>query len=779
MVFAPTNSDLQNGDFFYNRDSVMDTGWESVLWWSFGVGVRNGTWSTIDEGVKPSMRSQAPASLLEILDFAKSKGVRLMPYVYPVIVGFTPSHGYGTKVPVDVSSSKHPGGDSANSHSGDDCSAAPWLYPSKNAHIDRLTCHSDLGSPEYQIWLIKALSSFYTLWGEYAGGYAFDGVFLGETHNHTTYAQWRGWANVLEGLKRLHPEMIIDNRLSAHGLGPWHMLAGSYDEPIAGDENPETYGIPVPSLRTDHVAADNLRRVNYWYRHGSLLPMRRIPGFFGHQTDRSRGDLSRPNVPMATCSNMSAGGTMPCYKRDYDLLGYKYALMSQLATSGLNNVVCMIPARDEAEFKLFPTKDTLFIHDWLVWTDSHIKHLKNTIPLLGRDEVAASLVDGTAAFKRPLGCETTETGPLGFVWLFNPGYKPQNATIKFDNSLSPFDACTLDARSASGGFEDSVNGTRTGVASPRRTFVVEQLYPGGTGARRASYGDELTFDLDGSSAIMLQVSYSKNPTDTQPLLFGLSAESVSFTAGGLEITGATDEYGTVVSGATVVLSAGACANVLNLARSSSGLGKINEIAILDTIDCTEVEAGAVVTLPPLRFGGAKAAPFSHAQAVTLTPGPATGDGNATFTGSAVVPSVVFAQLAARAKAYPVIWDARDDDASWLRPERLLLFLHLNCTTGRSGACNDKMFASLNLDGKEVRALRAYESRCVECTNVNHPFDPRASARFNGYYWDVSTVLKPGIEGELELRLPTTYVASVQGLFFEGVEPVVAEASGWA
>lgn len=226
----------------------------------------------------------------------------------------------------------------------------------------RLTCHCDLGSPEYQAWLLNALDQFYTLFGDYCGGFSFDGVFLGEAHKHTMYAQWRGWANVLEGLKRLHPDIVIDNRLSAHALGAWHMLAGSYDEvgfgiscaawcssacphnghspralapiradkplqrcaprartqspnlgtcspdaasaslllsltwrialclplsithvhtfwqPIAGDENPETYGIPVPSVRTDHVAADNLRRVNYWYRQGSLLPMARIPG---------------------------------------------------------------------------------------------------------------------------------------------------------------------------------------------------------------------------------------------------------------------------------------------------------------------------------------------------------------------------------------------------------------------------------------------------------------------------------------------------------------------
>jgi hypothetical protein len=107
----------------------------------------------------------------------------LPPQVYPVIVGFAPS-GPG-------------GGPGPPSGHDDDCSATPWLYPSRNAHVDRLTCHSDLGSPEYQAWLLKALGAFYDLFGEYCGGFAFDGVFLGEPKtNHTGYAQWRGWANV-------------------------------------------------------------------------------------------------------------------------------------------------------------------------------------------------------------------------------------------------------------------------------------------------------------------------------------------------------------------------------------------------------------------------------------------------------------------------------------------------------------------------------------------------------------------------------------------------------
>ena len=88
-----------------------------------------------------------------------------------------------------------------------------------------------------------------------------------------------------------------------------------------------------------------------------------------------------------------------------------------------------------------------------------------------------------------------------------------------------------------------------------------------------------------------------------------------------------------------------------------------------------------------------------------------------------------------------------------------------------------MFASLAVttDGGErvvPRALKAYESRCVECTNVNHPFTPRKSARFNGYYWDVSTVMKANKRAHVELLVPSTYVSAVQGLYYEGVESIV-------
>lgn len=60
----------------------------------------------------------------------------------------------------------------------------------------------------------------------------------------------------------------------------------------------------------------------------------------------------------------------------------------------------------------------------------------------------------------------------------------------------------------------------------------------------------------------------------------------------------------------------------------------------------------------------------------------------------------------------VKWAEMDSDASWLQPARLLLFLQLNCSTGRSGACDDKMPASLTVDGAAMKGAKAYESRCT-------------------------------------------------------------------
>ena len=483
---------------------------------------------------------------------------------------------------------------------------------------------------------------------------------------------------------------------------------------------------------------------------------------------------------MAQCQNQTKGGTMNCYKRDYDLLGYKYALMSQLATAGLNNVICMIPARDEQEFNLFPKEDVAFIHDWLGWTDARIDYLKNTVPLPGLDEVGLGLVDGSAAFAHPLTCsptgaEATGDAPLGFIWLFNPGYLKQTVVLQFDDRLSPWNACR--------GAATSDAGVGDGAA-----LHIDTLYPvGRAGPQISTVNGSIEIWIDGSSAIMLQVSLAAR-SSARPTLFGVPAGAVNYdhATNTLELTSVVGEMGTVVNDARVRLPAGAAglcdklrlgklvvnSVVFNMTREIvARLAPSSADTATDTVTTVAIPS-CEFTLPPLQFGDQT--PFPHAAEVALTAGPVAPDGNATFTGSVSVPAAIFAQLKARDAAYPVAWGPEDADASWLEPGRLLLFLQLNCSTARGGACDDKMPASLTIDGVAVPGIKAYESRCTECTNVNHPFNPNPSVRFNGWYWDVSVALKPDTLADLTLAIPQPKVAAMVGLFFENTETVTTD-----
>lgn len=362
---------------------------------------------------------------------------------------------------------------------------------------------------------------------------------------------------------------------------------------------------------------------------------------------------------------------MNCYKRDYDFLGYRYALMSQLATAGLNNVLCMIPARDESEFTLFPKEDVAFIRDWLAWTDAHIDFLKNTVPLPNMDEVALGLVDGSAAFAHPLSCNfsaahsnaTTQQvdSPLGFIWFFNPGYSATSASVTLDDSLSPFDSCSTSAHTGGRGVMQT------------QYYDVTQLYPISGKTERVAFGSEHTIQLAGSSAVMLQVSASAaHLNDTIPL--GIAASAVSFDATGkLKIVDLVGEIGTIVRDGRVHVplnTAGECQALQMRALEINGRTVFSDADARTAISSTKAtlsrDGRCELQLPPLHFGGA-VAPFPHAAPVVLKPGRTDPDGNATFTGNTIVPKQIFAQLAARQRAYPV------SSSSTLRPASQTFF----------------------------------------------------------------------------------------------------------
>ena len=121
----------------------------------------------------------------------------------------------------------------------------------------------------------------------------------------------------------------------------------------------------------------------------------------------------------------------------------------------------------------------------------------------------------------------------------------------------------------------------------------------------------------------------------------------------------------------------------------------------------------------------------------------------TLRGTFAVPARVFDQLKARREAWPMPWTAEDYRATWLAPERLLLYVQI-------AEPDDAWKASLTIDGRTVRLEKAYTAiRAV----------PRT---FVGFYADVS-LLEADREHTFELMLPRLRPGQLQGLFFENVE----------
>ena len=80
----------------------------------------------------------------------------------------------------------------------------------------------------------------------------------------------------------------MDHRYASQYDGPWSWITlNGYTSPLLSDENPETYPILYPSLHTDKISADFMRQGNVELRLEHFASMDSIPGFIGHQTERS------------------------------------------------------------------------------------------------------------------------------------------------------------------------------------------------------------------------------------------------------------------------------------------------------------------------------------------------------------------------------------------------------------------------------------------------------------------------------------------------------------
>jgi len=420
----------------------------------------------------------------------------------------------------------------------------------------------------------------------------------------STYAQWFGTRRVLEELRKRAPDIVIDGRQSYHGYGPWTWLAGSYPHPTGGDEQPESFE-SFPDLHFDRSSATQQRLTTYWYRNIQFCPTEIMPGFITHQTARKNAD---GDVIYNTDFNI----------RDWDFLGWKFSLISSIATAPFAHCVDMIPARDQREYELFSRdiESQQFIRNWFDWTDRNATVLKNLRSIIGPPAIGCT--DGTAAMD----------GDHGFILLFNPNHRNIKAEFSLDRSV--------------------------GLTDGER-FVIKQLYPekgkyiGAPDKGIFEYGDGCSLMMDGTTALVLEVQPVRQ--SSLPLLFNVRG-NVKYENGKLNIRRIQGEVGTIV-------------NVQVLLPKKE---KVKQVAV-NGQDVTFEQRGQIVTAE-CRFAGQY---FGHNQVVTTYDSSFDG---ATVQAEFVIPKRIFNQLEERKKKWSIDWTQEDLECTWLAPERLLLYIQI-------------------------------------------------------------------------------------------------------
>jgi hypothetical protein len=558
-LFTPANSAIAPLE-----DNADAWGWENCLWLGLGQKIRKGEWKTAADPI--------PRSIQEMLDYAKEKHVKLVAYAYPTLAWKQKPEW------------------------------TAWCGGKTGGYVG-----VDTGVRSFQDWFVDQLVAFQKRTG--ISGYSFDHWWIAyeptqEGFKPTSkYAQWYGCRRVLTELRRRIPDVVMDGRQQYQWFGPWTWLAGSYPHPTTNDEQPGSFQ-NFPDLHFSRVSADRQRWAASWYRLEQFVPLDILPGYMTHQTPR--GDQT------GQCVRDRAFQV-----RDWDYIGWRYSVLSSIGTAPFNNVVNLLPARDEGEFRSFRGEDQHWLKQWLDFTDQNRSILRNLRPIIGPPLLGR--VDGTAAI----------TADHGFVFLFNPNYRQLNAEFALDASI---------------GLE---RGDR---------FVFRELYPcrgrywGKPQVALWHYGDKVSLPIKGPEALVLEVVPAAKVR--RPLLLG-AIGSARLEGGRLMLSGVQGE-----AGRTAELTA---------------LLPTSEKPAAVMINDRPVEAftwhADVVTLP-VKFAGTR---FDHCQQV--------GNPDRTFSGREfraefTIPKRIFTQLANRRKAWPVSYSPEELLATWRGSDRLLMYIHI-------------------------------------------------------------------------------------------------------
>lgn len=452
-------------------------------------------------------------------------------------------------------------------------------------------------------------------------------------------------------------------------------------------------------MRAWLLRANRQREVAYSYQ-TEFCPPELLPGFSLHQTDRDPSMVQRAICSLGRCANASR-------RRDFDLLGYRYSLLSAVATGGLNNVVNMLPARDTREFDAFPAVDVQFFQRWLRWTDQQAALLRRTRALPGKL--------GRPAAGRADGVSMVDEHCSGFLFLINPTARPQPVSLPITAALT---------------------GTQTPGCTGDGFLLISQLGSSDRGEQPARWdrqlvqkGKELNLSIPATTVLVLELTPLSSITHGPRLLGAPGNASYDSTKQALSLSGVRGEAG-----------AGALLQVL---LPSSGAEPAASVPVRSVVvngrpfsafkPATLYGRFAVVNVRG-RWAGQL---FRRAQEVGSLATPTHPVWRQRFH----VPSAVIEQLHARNRSYtldPYDLDPRGNDESgvpWLSPGRLLLFVKYRPLV------NDSFNVSGDVDGTALLFRKAYN------TIVPH------AARFIGWWADVTQQVRPGHEQTLSLQLP--------------------------
>lgn len=569
-LFTPANSEIAPlGD---NTDAWA---WENLLWLGLGQKIRRGEWDIAKDPIPPAVQ--------EMLDYAKAKNIKLMAYVYPTL---------GWK---------------------QDPEWTAWCGGKTGGYVG-----VDSGVRSFQDWFVDQLVAFQERTG--IGGYCFDHWWIdyaptSEGARPTSkYAQWNGCRRILEELRRRIPDLVIDGRQQYQWYGPWTWLGGSYPHPTTTDEQPGSFE-NFPDLHLSRVSADRQRRASWYYHTEQFTPWELVPGFITHQTPRNDAD--------GRCVRERA-----FHSRDWDVLGWRYSVISSIGTAPFNHVVNLLPARDETEFRHFLPAEQQWLKGWLDWTDENRELLKKLRPISGPPVLGC--IDGTAAID----------GDHGVIFLFNPSYRELEARFTL-----PEIGLGVDIE-----------------------YMVRELHPqagrliGRPGGDLWRFGKQVKLSIKGPAALVLEV---------------LPAGGVKLPA----LIGATGKI--AVDGKRVVLTEvrGETGRSTELALWLPGHPKITKVSINGReLPVLRPGSWSLWTRVPITFAGER---VDHCPQVGAYD-PDFAD--RVFRADLTVPQQVFDQLAARRRAWPVDYTQQELLATWRGSDRLLLFIQIAdpCDTWQVG-----------------------------------------------------------------------------------------------